>query len=836
VGKVQEAKLAKCSHCGAKLWNILGDADTGYVLTQGGSSSSSSDSKDASSHKPDVSSSVCLVRQGSHAMTAPCDSTDVPYTPLNLQFASAADIRAMSAPGARLVGAASDGDKKLLQSLLKQENITIHMRDWDDLTALIPAASKGDLDMVKFLVKEGIDVNAKDKDGITALMEASIMGHAKVVEYLVEQGNAEVDAPANSGVTALWLAAGEGQAECMKVLLNKQADATNTRIDGISALMTASVGGHAGAVKLLLEHGADPKVTDGDGLTPLMNAAENGTVPVLKLLADHVKKDPTYLDAFSNTGFNAMMIAAAHGHADAIKFLIDAGASVSAVHDNGVTPLMYAAAANHVSAMQVLLEHGKVDINAMHSNKGTALLEAATGGAVDAMKLLLEHGAKVDFVDEDGVTPLMAVASQGNATGQAIVLEYLQKSFEPEQLKEHINMLAHSGGSAVMFAAAGGHYNCTKQLIELGANVKAIAKSREGYMEKLQKMIADGTVPADEDPHVDGVTALHVAAQRGYLTTVELLLEHGADVTVLDDEQRSALLLAVKGNHAKVAAALVKAGADPNTPFTDAEGETHNLLMDAIMLENEDFSTLLIDSGANLYYQDAKKVSTLLQASHRGLTEICRKLIDKNAASTDPAAATYLDEANEEGITPLIAAASEGHSEIAKLLIAAKANVNAKDKDGTSALMAAAARGHIDVVKLMVEAGASVNEQNVDGHTALMFAYNGKNQVETLWERYNQFVAEQQIESGKTIASGDSSKKAGDTAVDDGGTGPIIRQALDNHTALVDLLLKNGADESIRDKEGHTAKDFDFNRDADANILSKEAKAEKLRDESKKEL
>jgi serine/threonine-protein phosphatase 6 regulatory ankyrin repeat subunit B len=452
---------------------------------------------------------------------------------------------------------------------------------------------------------------------------------------------------------------------------------------------------------------------------------------------------------------------------------------------------------------------------------------------VDAMQLLLEYGAKADFVDEDGVTPLMAVASQGNATGQAIVLDYLQKVLTtPEQLKEHINMLAHSGGSAVMFAAAGGHYNCTKQLIELGADIKAIAKSREGYMEKLQKMIAEGTVPPEEDPHVDGVTALHVAAQRGYLTTVELLLEHGADVKVLDDEKRSALLLAVKGNHAKVAAALVKAGADPNTPFVDAEGETHNLLMDAIMLENEDFSTLLIDNGANLYYQDAKKVSTLLQASHRGLIEICRKLIEKNAASTDPAAATYLNEANEEGITPLIAAASEGQTEIAKLLVAAKADVNAKDKDGTSALMAAAARGHIDVVRLLLEAGATVNEQNIDGHTALMFAYNGKNQVETLWERYNQYVAEQQVESGGKIAAGD---KKGES-VDDGGTGPIIRQALDNHTALVDLLLKSGADETIKDKEGHAAKDFDFNRDADATILSKEAKAEKLRDESKKEL
>jgi hypothetical protein len=31
----QEIKLGKCTHCGAKAWNILGDANTGYVLTEG---------------------------------------------------------------------------------------------------------------------------------------------------------------------------------------------------------------------------------------------------------------------------------------------------------------------------------------------------------------------------------------------------------------------------------------------------------------------------------------------------------------------------------------------------------------------------------------------------------------------------------------------------------------------------------------------------------------------------------------------------------------------------------------------------------------------------------
>lgn len=795
IGKPMEAKLAKCSHCGAKGWNILGDAETGYVLSEG-------------------EGKTCLVREkgGNKAFTTACDSEETPYTPLQLQFASAGDIKTMSSPGARMIGAANDGDKKAIQALLK-EGIDVNVRDWDDLTALIPAASSGHMEICKLLIKEKIDVNAKDKDGITALMEASIMGHTKIVEFLLSN-EANVESPASSEVTALWLAASEGRAEVMRILLKNGADAKNTRVDGITALMTASVGGHVEAVKILLENGAEPTTTDKDGLTCLMNAAENGTVAVIKALVEHVD-DAAFVDAISNTGYNALTIASAHGHADAIDFLIEAGANVAAVDDNGVTALMYAAASNQVDAMKVLIEKGKTDIDFQHSHGGTALLEASTGGAADAIKLLLESGGKFDFVDNDGVSPLMAVASQGSLEGQTAIIEALKKAKSGDELKEHINMFSYSGGSSVMFAAAGGHYNCTKQLIDLGADVNAIARATPDYLEKLKKMVEEGQVSEDE-PNVDGVTAMHVAAQGGHKAVVDLLIEHGADVTILDDEKRSSLLLAVKGNYGEVAHSLVKAGANPNTEYVDDEGKSHNLLFDAIMVENDDFAQMLVEKGATLDYKDDKKVSTLLQASHRGLSNITEKLL---ARSSKP---EYLNDPSEDGITPLIAASSEGHVEVVKQLVAANANVNAVDKDGTSALMAAAARGHFEVVGELVKAKPEVNSQNKDGHTALMFAYNGKNQVETLWERYTQFLAE--------------AEKKDSNDVDDGGTGPVIKEALDNHNALIELLMKHGADVSLKDKEGHTAADFDFHPDADSDVLDKEAKAEKVRDQSKTEL
>lgn len=383
---------------------------------------------------------------------------------------------------------------------------------------------------------------------------------------------------------------------------------------------------------------------------------------------------------------------------------------------------------------------------------------------------------------------------------------------------------------------------CTQLMIERGADVNAIATATPDYLEKLAKMIEEGTVDPNQDPHVDGVTGVHVAAEEGHLECVNLLIAAGADVTVVDEEDRTPLLLAVKGNYGEVASALVKAGADPNTPYVDDEGESHNLLMDSIIVENEAFALLLIEHGADLYYKDDHKVTTLLQAAHRGMVNVTKALLDKHMASPAAGEENWVDSASDEGVTPLLAAASEGHTVILKqLLSTGKADVNAKDKEGTNALMAAAARGHLECVQSLIAVkDIDVNAQNVDGHTALMFAYNGKNQVETLWERYSQFISDAKLEKstsadgGKVSAAVEEADKKED--IDDGGTGPLIQEALKNHTSLVELLLKAGADTTLKDKEGHVAKDFDFLPDADKDLLEREEKAEKKRDESKNEL
>mmetsp|Transcript_27117 Transcript_27117/g.38869 ORF Transcript_27117/g.38869 Transcript_27117/m.38869 type:complete len:938 (-) Transcript_27117:892-3705(-) len=819
--KPQDLKLGKCTHCGAKGWNIMGDTTTGYILTEG-------DGK------------LCVKREEKtkKAVLVPCISSnrnEVLYTTFQLQFAYKADIEVMGSPAARFITAAADGDKKAVQNLLKSadnDEKLVNSRDWDHLSPLAAASSGGHLDIVKLLIKEGAEINAKDKDSVTALMEAALKGYTKVVETLLSSG-AEVDATAQSGISALFLAANSGHVDVVKLLLKAGANPKNSRADGVSALATAAAAGYAEVVKMLIDAGCDgTEKTVPDGLSPLMNAAESGSVETLKVIMNYIKKnsaDPkAEINHLSSNGLSALILASANSKKDAVIYLIDQGAELENMHDTGINALMYAAAMDSVEIVKILLEKG-ADINKQHANGGTALLEASAVGAKGTVALLLESGAVYKTGDDDNITPIMTASSQGHTEIVQMLIEKLKADgMTDKELIDYLNVPSHSGGTPVMFAAHFGSYNVTKYFIELGVEINMHAQATPAYLEKYAKQIADGQIDTKDpnyEPHVDGVTALTVATQKGHLEVVKLLLEHGADVQAKDDEDRTALLMAVTGNHGELATLLVSKGADPNTVYVDEEGASHNLLMDAIIVENEEFASLLITKGADIYYVDDTSVSTLLQASHRGLEKIVGLLLEKHAlASTEDKESIqskYIDFPSSEGITPLIAAASEGHAGILKMLIAAKASLNAQDKDGTTALMAASARGHFDVVSVLLAAGANINDQNDDGHTALMFAYNGKTQVETLWERYSQLLLE-----SKTEGTDDEADV----------TGPIIAEALSNHTKLIGLLVEKGADPNLKDKEGHIAVDFDFHPDLDGEVMEKEAQKEKTRDESKNEL
>ena len=79
----------------------------------------------------------------------------------------------------------------------------------------------------------------------------------------------------------------------------------------------------------------------------------------------------------------------------------------------------------------------------------------------------------------------------------------------------------------------------------------------------------------------------------------------------------------------------------------------------------------------------------------------------------------FSKDTNPNGMMPLHWAASEGRKAVAELLLANKAEVNAKDNFGMTPLHWAALLGHKAVVELLLANGADVNAKANNGWTPL---------------------------------------------------------------------------------------------------------------------
>ena len=98
--------------------------------------------------------------------------------------------------------------------------------------------------------------------------------------------------------------------------------------------------------------------------------------------------------------------------------------------------------------------------------------------------------------------------------------------------------------------------------------------------------------------------------------------------------------------------------------------------------------------------------TALIAAAENGHLDIAKLLLEKGAN------ANAID---AEGWTPLMFAAQNGHSEMAQLLLARGAEINERDDDGWNALMLAAHRGHTQTVRLLIEHKANVNAALPEG-------------------------------------------------------------------------------------------------------------------------
>ncbi|HXJ02496.1 MAG TPA: ankyrin repeat domain-containing protein [Micropepsaceae bacterium] len=246
--------------------------------------------------------------------------------------------------------------------------------------------------------------------------------------------------------------------------------------------------GDLNAVQLFLAAGMDPNATtsgnaygtDGEGWTAVMAAAAAGQTSVvaalIKASADVRKSDYK---------FTALSLAAAAGHIESVRLLLDKGFDAEAVNDAFVD----AVSKRHQDVMRLLVDKGadvkKIGPSAiiLLLNDGSANGEDSNGGkdVSDIVKAVLDLGADPNGRDSNGWTPLLE-------------------------------------------AAYGKYPTALRLLLDRGADVNAKCECLgSGY---------------------GNSTALMLAARNGGLESVKALLGRGADTSLKDEHGQTALALA----------------------------------------------------------------------------------------------------------------------------------------------------------------------------------------------------------------------------------------------------------------------------------------------------
>jgi len=225
-----------------------------------------------------------------------------------------------------------------------------------------------------------------------------------------------------------------------------------------------------------------------------------------------------------------------------------------------------------------------------------------------------------------------------------------------------------------------------------------------------------------------GATALMWAA--GNPGKVKLLLESGANANAKTNSGRTALIVAsAYSDNSATVGMLLKAGAEAKTVDANGDGALGNAATSA----DPETIRLLLAAGAWVEERGTRgpamrDMTPLMRAAGSECVECVRMLIaakaDVNAISAEP-------RRNKAGLqalgklTPLWLASHWGNREIVRLLIDAGAEVDQPDYRGTTPLIASTAseEQRIEPVRLLLAKGAKANLKSIDGETALDWAH-----------------------------------------------------------------------------------------------------------------
>jgi ankyrin repeat protein len=367
--------------------------------------------------------------------------------------------------------------------------------------------------------------------------------------------------------------------------------------------------------------------------------------------------------ALASAGGLSALHLAARESANVTQLLLDAGARVDTQDRSGQTPLYHAAEAGTARTVQLLLARG-----ASAAAKG-ALWAATDRGAVEIVKLLLAGGADPD----SALMMTVAERARGTQAAREQILRLLLKAGAA------VNTRDKDGDTALTLAVENGHTGSVRALLEAGAEVRVKNRNQDSPLRLLTHSNATSgremaLLLLERHPVVEADDATRVLGRldKDWADVVRLLARRGFDAH--SPAAQKALVEAAERGHAEVVGALLDAGVDPNpggrpTPLQNVLGAQSREAPDA--------------------------------AARLAIVKLLLAKGSRVSLSAGPTQLLY-----QEPLYLALIKLDPPDIEVAKLLIARGANVNAAYPDGMSLLSVAESLRSQEAATLLRKHGA----------------------------------------------------------------------------------------------------------------------------------
>ncbi|XP_043921544.1 inversin [Protopterus annectens] len=514
--------------------------------------------------------------------------------------------------------AAVNGDKATLQKLIAGNPDLKDAEDQFGRTPLMYCVLADRLDCAEALLKAGADVNKADRSQRTALHLAAQKGNYRFLRLLVRRANSMQKDLEE--MTPLHLVTRHKNPKCLAYLLKNTAPGEVDTQDKNkqTALHWSAYYNNPEHVKLLIKHDSNIGIPDIEGKIPLHWAASSN--------------DPSAVHT--------------------VRCILEAAPTESLLNwqdYEGRTPLHFAVANGNEAVVSSLISYEGCNVTSYDNLFRTPLHWAAVLGHAQIVHLLLERNKSGTILsDSQGATPLHYAAQSNFADSVQVFLEHASVKDDPDL----------EGRTAFMWAAGKGSDDVIKTMLSLKSDIDINMSDKYGG------------------------SALHAAALAGHVSTVKLLLKHGAQVDGTDVMKHTPLFRACEMGHKEVIQTLIEGNA--RVDLVDQDG--HSPLHWAALGGNADVCQILIENKINPNVQDYA------------------------------------------GRTPLQCAAYGGYISCMAVLMENKADPNVQDKEGRTALHWSCNNGYLDAVKLLLGYGAFPNhmENSEERYTPLDYALLGE--------------------------------------------------------------------------------------------------------------